>query len=661
MNQLSREMLECQISLGALKLAPGGKHAAWVVTQPNATEDKYQYWLHAAHLESGKTFPLTAGGGENSFCWLDETALIFPALRREVDKKAAAEGEPLTVFHRIDITGGEAQELFRVPLRGASALATVGDSVLLAAGYESSLPDYTELDEPGKADYRKKITERKQFLEGTERRYRFDGLGYINGVRKRLYLYHLPTGALKAITGPQLNVGELALSADQSTLAYCGEVPQRNGESATHGVFLYDFSSGQTRTLLADTGYQIGRMALFGGKVHFWGHLYPDNGARCVLDWVTLSLADGTMEKLPQGDYTVTSSYTSDATRLQGLTVVATAEALYLLRYHRRVSQIYRYTGQGAPEAISDASLKVNFFDISGDTLVCAGFDRLGLLEVFDLNGGAPKRLTDYTASLAYTPSPPQPMGFVNSDGIEIDGWLVRPASTPGEKLPAVLMIHGGPHSEYSDILLHDAQYLAARGYAVMTCNPRGSIGRGPEFANIVGKYGTIDYQDVTEFVDHVLARCPDLDIERLGVTGASYGGYMTNWIITHSQRFKAAVSQCCVSNWHSMYYVCDIPDFVRAEMGGTPSEIPEEYHRASPVSYVENIRTPTLFLQYDADFRCPIDQGIQMYNGVLMNGVEAKIVFFSGDNHTMIMTGKPSSRIRRQEELAGWFDKYLT
>ena len=663
MDQLSHDMLEAQSSLGALKISPNGKYAAWVETRPSAKEDKYLYWLHFADLQKDKVFPLTSGGGENSFCWLDCDSLIFPALRAEDDKKAAADGEPLSVFYRIAVTGGEAREFFRIPLKGATALAVLGEQLLLSANYDTDLPNYIDLDEEGKKDYRKAVIERKKVVTGNERRYRADGMGYINGQRKQFYLYHLSTGDLKSITTESQNAGEYAVSVDGGSIIYCADVAKLNGETATHAIFCYDINSGLTKTVSADSGYQISKIALFKDKVYFWGSEYPYGNSKSKQEWLSISTVDGSVEKLDQGDYTVTSSYTSDATRMAGtgVTVKATDEALYMIRYHRRVSKVYRYTGSGEPEPITDTGLKVNFFDIIGDTLVCCGFDKFGLLEIFKINNGMHNKLTDFTANLTYTPSEPIAMMFTNSDGIEIDGWVVKPKNIAlNEKIPAILMIHGGPHSEYSDILLHDLQYLVARGYAVMYCNPRGSIGRGSDFANISGKYGTVDWKDVSEFVDNVLARCPEIDPERVGVTGASYGGYMTNWLITHDHRFKAAVSQCCVSNWFTMYYVCDIPFFVRGEMGGTPEEIPEEYHRASPISYVRDVKTPTLFLQYDADYRCPIDQGIQMYNGLIHNGVDARIAIFSGDNHTMIMTGKPSSRIRRHEEIIGWFDKYL-
>lgn len=661
MDQLSRNMLECQSSLGALKISPNSAYAAWIETRPSIKEDKYLYWLHAVNLQNDKVFPLTNGGGESSFCWLDNDKLVFPALREADDKKAVADGEPLTVFYRIAVTGGEARELFRVPLKGAVALSMLGEHLLLSANYDTSLPNYIDLDEEGKKYYQKTITERKKVVIGYERRYRVDGMGYINALRKQLYLYHLSTGKLTSITTTDQNVGEYAISVDGNSITYCVDVVKLNGETATHSIFNYELSSGLTKTISSDSGYQISKIALFKDKVYFWGYEYPYGNAKSKLEWLSISTIDGSIEKLSQGDYTVSSSYTSDATRMAGITVKATADALYMIRYHRRVSQVCRYTGSGEPEPITDKAIKVNFFDIHDDALLCCGFDGFGLQEIYKVNNKTHNKLTDFSAGLCYEPIAPTAMMFTNSDGIEIDGWIVKPQnSDSGEKIPAILMIHGGPHSEYSDILLHDLQYIVAKGYAVMYCNPRGSIGRGSTFADIVGKYGTIDWKDVSEFVDHVLAQCPEIDPQRVGVTGASYGGYMTNWLITHDHRFKAAVSQCCVSDWFTMYYVCDIPFFVRGEMGGTPQEIPEEYHRVSPINYVQDVKTPTLFLQYDCDYRCPIDQGIQMYNGLIHNGVDARIAIFSGDSHTMIITGKPSSRIKRHEEIINWFDKYL-
>jgi len=659
MDRFSRDLIACQTSIGNIRVSPDGRYAAWTVTRPNLEDDCYSYFLHAADLTTRRTFPLTNGGSESGFCWLDESRVLFESLRKDADRKKAEDGEPLSVFYTIDVNGGEAVEAFRLPLRGASPLYAARGKVILSAVHDLDLPDYAGLDEEGKAQYRKTVTERRKFSEGDERGYRFDGKGYVNRQRRRLYVCDMSDGKLTPLSDPEVNTGETALSEDGKLLAACGEVRGKCDEVTTHSLVLYNLDTLEERVLSANTGCTIESVVLFGSRVFFWGFPGPDGYFKSELAWRSVGMEDGKREELPQEGYTVTSSYTSDATRLPGATVSAADGSLYFLRYRRRVSRVWKMNADGAMEPVTDPDLKVNFFDVRCGRLVCIGFDRFGLLEVFLIEDGHRTRLTDYTSDLRYEPVPPEEMSFTNSDGIEIDGWVVRPRNEGG-RIPAILMIHGGPHSEYSDILLHDAQYFAAKGYAVMTCNPRGSIGRGPQFADLVGRYGTIDWDDLREFTDHVLACCPDIDPERLGVTGASYGGYMTNWIITHDNRFKAAVSQCCVSNWYTMFYVSDIPYFVKGEMGGSPQEAPEEYRRASPITYVDQARTPTLFLQYDSDYRCPIDQGLQMFGGLQTAQVESRIVIFSGDSHTMIITGKPSSRLRRYREMTDWFDRYL-
>ena len=210
------------------------------------------------------------------------------------------------------------------------------------------------------------------------------------------------------------------------------------------------------------------------------------------------------------------------------------------------------------------------------------------------------------------------------------------------------MLIHGGPRGQYQGTLNFDAQVLASAGYAVLFCNIRGSSSRSRDFANLNGKYGTVDFDDLMDFVDACLAAHPQIDAHRLGVTGASYGGYMTNWIVTHTDRLRAGVAQCSISNWVSMYGCSDVPWFVARGQGGLPWDGHDALWRTSPLAHVKNAKTPLLLLQYMADHRCPPDQAYQMYQAMLDMGVDTRMVLFEGDSHGMILVGKPTHQIGR-------------
>jgi dipeptidyl aminopeptidase/acylaminoacyl peptidase len=245
---------------------------------------------------------------------------------------------------------------------------------------------------------------------------------------------------------------------------------------------------------------------------------------------------------------------------------------------------------------------------------------------------------------------------------VTIDGWVIKPVDFDvGSKYPAILDVHGGPKTADGDIYFHEMQYWASHGYFVLFCNPRGSDGRGNEFADIRGKYGTIDYDDLMKFTDSVLEKYNNIDKNRLGVTGGSYGGFMTNWIIGHTDRFKAAASQRSISNWVSDFGTTDIGFYFNPnEVGGNPWNNIDKYWEHSPLRYADKVKTPTLFIHSDEDHRCWMGEGLQMFTALKYFGVESRLCLFHGENHELSRSGKPKHRIRRLKEITEWFDSHL-
>jgi dipeptidyl aminopeptidase/acylaminoacyl peptidase len=204
-------------------------------------------------------------------------------------------------------------------------------------------------------------------------------------------------------------------------------------------------------------------------------------------------------------------------------------------------------------------------------------------------------------------------------------------------------------------------QYWASSGYVIFFCNPRGSDGKGNAFADIRGKYGTIDYDDIIKFTDEVIKRYSFIDPERVGVTGGSYGGYMTNWIIGHTDRFKAAVSERSIANWISKFCTTDIGYyFVEDQIAATPWDNQDKLWQHSPLSYANQVKTPTLFLHSEEDYRCWLTEGLQMFTALKFHGVESRFCLFRGENHELSRSGKPQHRLRRLKEITEWFNQYL-
>lgn len=243
-----------------------------------------------------------------------------------------------------------------------------------------------------------------------------------------------------------------------------------------------------------------------------------------------------------------------------------------------------------------------------------------------------------------------------------VDGWVMLPPDYDETKTyPGLLVIHGGPKTAYGEVFYHEHQYWCGLGYVVMFCNPHGSDGKGDAFADMRKNYGGSDYTQIMDFVDTVLQKYPNVDANRLAVTGGSYGGYMTNWIIGHTTRFKAAVSQRSISNWVSMVMDSDYGyDFVVEQEFDDKFHCEKELWDCSPLKYVSNATTPTLFIHSSEDYRCPLNEAMQMYTGLRLNGVESKIVIFNKENHELSRSGKPLKRLKRLYEISKWINDHL-
>lgn len=229
------------------------------------------------------------------------------------------------------------------------------------------------------------------------------------------------------------------------------------------------------------------------------------------------------------------------------------------------------------------------------------------------------------------------------------------------KKYPAILDIHGGPKTVYGKVFYHEMQVWASKGYFVFFCNIHGSDGRGNEFMDIRGKYGTIDYDELMQFTDKVLETYPQIDASKVGVTGGSYGGFMTNWIIGHTDRFACAASQRSIANWISFSQTSDIgPYFAQDQQSATYYENPEKLWWHSPLKYARNVKTPTLFIHSDEDYRCPLCEGLQMLNALLDQNIEARMCLFHGENHDLSRTGLPQHRLRRLNEITNWMEQHL-
>jgi dipeptidyl aminopeptidase/acylaminoacyl peptidase len=293
---------------------------------------------------------------------------------------------------------------------------------------------------------------------------------------------------------------------------------------------------------------------------------------------------------------------------------------------------------------------------------------RLGDLHTLDAATAAStvamKKLTAFNDELfgQLTMNEPEEIWYSSFDGKKIQGWILKPpAFDPSKKYPLILEIHGGPHSAYGNTFTHEFQWMAAKGYVVLYTNPRGSSNYGQDFGNIIQfAYPGDDYKDLMAGVDEVLKK-GYIDESRLGVTGGSGGGLLTNWVVTQTTRFKAAVSQRDISDWSNFWYTADFTLFTPTWFRKPPFEDPADFARRSPITYASKIQTPLMFILGDEDWRTPPAAGGEdLFRALKYLKRETVMVRFPGENHELSRSGRPWHRVERLQHIVGWFDKWL-
>ncbi len=293
-----------------------------------------------------------------------------------------------------------------------------------------------------------------------------------------------------------------------------------------------------------------------------------------------------------------------------------------------------------------------------------ADMTSLGQVWVQDLATGRSRKLTHVNENLlrARDLGAIEEVWFKGTADNDLQGWILKPPGfDESKKYPSILEIHGGPRVQYGNFFMHEFYYLAAQGYVVYFCNPRGGQGYGEEHSKaILNNWGTVDYDDLMAWVGFVQQK-PYIDTERMGVTGGSYGGYMTNWIIGHTDRFKAAVTQRSVSNLISMYGSSDFNWAFQEEFGNEPPwESLENYWRQSPMKNIGNAKTPTLVIHSEQDLRCAIEQDEQIFVALKKLGVDTEMVRFPEEPHGLSRGGRTDRRVERLHHVLRWFDRYL-
>ena len=315
----------------------------------------------------------------------------------------------------------------------------------------------------------------------------------------------------------------------------------------------------------------------------------------------------------------------------------------------------------GKIERLNKEEGDVCCFDVHDGKIILIGLYDMKPQEIYTVCG---KQITNFNGKALRGKYVAKPERLtIKSHKREIRGFVYKPIDfKPGKKYPTILFIHGGPKSDLGPVYFNIYQYWCSEGYIVICCNPFGSDGRGSVFADMRGIYGKDDYEDFMNFCDAAIEKYPEIDTKNFFETGISYGGFMTNWIIGHTDRFTACVSQAPVTNWISMS-VSDIGGgFAYDQCGGTPWDGGlEKVWRASPLKYADKVKTPTMFIHAINDYRCPLSETLQMYAAIKSFGVESKCFLIRGESHALFEIGTPKHRVRYVQEITKWFEQHKT
>ena len=646
--------------LSAVRWAPDGSKAAFVVSQADGEGKAYEsrLWLY----ENGGLRQLTDLGKESRFVWLDSERLLFPAVRSAAEKQRSEAHEEFSSWYVLDLRGGEALPFFTLPVVAGELRVLDEDHYALIAPVDKRRPELFAADEAEREAARKAREDERDYEVLDEIPYWFNGQGVVNGQRNTLFLYTRSTGSLLPLTqSPEECLGMVQLG---EKLIYA--VSRREARMPLLGFALRtaDWKTGQQNPLADCAELSFAGLEAVGEEL--W--LFASECRRFGLNenaWVwRIDPASGKRTLLRAEEYSLYNSVGSDCRLGEGRQAAAQDGALWHLTTREGDCLLYRLDPDGEDRPVLEKPGSIDCFDIHGDeALLIALYDmRLQELYRLDVSSGVLERISSFNeeALLDRYVAEPQPL-TVESEGVSVSGWVLLPKDfDPDKRYPAVFDIHGGPKTVYGPVFYHEMQLWASLGYFVFFCNPTGSDGRDNAFADIRGRYGTIDYVNLMAFADAVLAAWPQIDPDRVCETGGSYGGFMTNWIIGHTDRFCCAASQRSISNWLSFWGTSDIGYFFAPDQNAGDLYLsPDKLWERSPLKYAAAVKTPTLFIHSDEDYRCPLEQGLQMFTALVDRGVEARFCLFHGENHELSRSGKPKHRLRRLQEITDWFAHY--
>jgi len=645
MRAMRIEDLEKIVLVSDPKISPKATHIAFTVTKPSIKDDKYFSRIWLLNMSNREYEQITNGPSDHSPEWSPDGKMLSFISRRTI--KEEEEGSELWITN-IDRTY-------------EPRLLVKFDKPIFNVNWSPDSKKILFISRVGKRDEDVKTIEEIPIW--------FNGEGFIYNTRTHLFIVDVLSGNYEQVTNGNFDVEFAKWSPDGKKIAFISMESRMR-------PYITDIN------ILDIKSHEIVKLTKSNMMIHdldwdptskylaFRGHNLHRGLATHTKVWL-LNAQNGEILLLTDTDKDTTNSMNSDVRGPSSSWKIQWIDNyIYFHIANRGNVELCRVNTKKDMERVISGDFVVEDFSVSKDFIAVTLMNSVTLPELYIYRSGLEK-ITSFNDTFLSEVElrKPEHFSFKASDGEIIDGWILKPFNfDKNKKYPAILYIHGGPATAYGEGFIHEFHVLSTENFAVIFTNPRGSTGYSESFRDIRGNYGNRDYLDLMEALDYVIKNYTFIDENRIGVIGGSYGGFMTNWIIGHTDRFKAAVTDRSISNWISDYGTTDIgfyfnEDQIAGEFGRPfwDEKWFNKYWDSSPLKYASNIKTPLLIIHSLEDYRCWLDQALQLFTILKVRNIPARLILFPKENHDLSRKGKPKHRAERLKNITEWFKKYLT